>query len=263
MSRTTSNAPQTNPSLAKLYPEEYLDRFGVTTYMKDVITLLLENRPEDCLQFMSNYFSNVVHGSSYMIRSYRYIKLTSRNREAFFDNLVAAYHSLNNSPPSSGSGSGSSGSGQGATGMGITAVEMTKLIKQVCQDFPPDLFHKVIKVLTQSSNSMYAVSFPEFAAAINACLLYEDFIRHVEQWFQTVDVNKTGKIPQLELQNCITEFEESFTSGQLTKVKKLLKIKSMNDGLLTLNDVLEVLFELSIPEMKQALINSSSTPNSK
>jgi len=60
----------------KLPPEEYLgkfayqvqvllltltdvntkqkDRFGVTTYLKDVITLMLENRPEDPIDFVAD-----------------------------------------------------------------------------------------------------------------------------------------------------------------------------------------------------------------
>jgi hypothetical protein len=34
--------------------QEYLDRYGVTTYLKDVITLVLENRPDDPIDFIGN-----------------------------------------------------------------------------------------------------------------------------------------------------------------------------------------------------------------
>jgi len=37
-----------------LPPEEFLDRNGITTYLKDVITLVLENRPEEPLDFMAD-----------------------------------------------------------------------------------------------------------------------------------------------------------------------------------------------------------------
>ena len=33
---------------------QFLDRNGVTAYMKDVVTLLLESRPEDPLQFVAD-----------------------------------------------------------------------------------------------------------------------------------------------------------------------------------------------------------------
>jgi len=217
-----------------------------------------------------------------MIRSYRYIKLTERNREAFFDNLVAAYHSLNNSPASSSSqsnsenDSNSSTSGGGANGgtsastttttsglvhgMGITTNEMSKLIKQVCQDFPQDLFQKVVRVLTQNSSAIHAVSFPEFAAAINACLLYEEFIRHAEQWFQSLDRNKSGRIHHSLFKehflaphmNTTTSVEgEQTAMPQIEKVLKLLKIKAINDGTITFIDLLEALFEMSVVDVPQ------------
>eukprot|EP00818_Percolomonas_sp_WS_P003974 CAMPEP_0117439846 /NCGR_PEP_ID=MMETSP0759-20121206/2772_1 /TAXON_ID=63605 /ORGANISM="Percolomonas cosmopolitus, Strain WS" /LENGTH=251 /DNA_ID=CAMNT_0005231567 /DNA_START=184 /DNA_END=940 /DNA_ORIENTATION=+ len=247
--------------------------------MKDVVTLLLENRPEDCLQFMANYFSNVVHGSSYMIRSYRYIKLTERNREAFFDNLVVFFEQfasqflfaeqLENDSNSSTSGGGANGGTSASTttttsglvhGMGITTNEMSKLIKQVCQDFPQDLFQKVVRVLTQNSSAIHAVSFPEFAAAINACLLYEEFIRHAEQWFQSLDRNKSGRIHHSLFKehflaphmNTTTSVEgEQTAMPQIEKVLKLLKIKAINDGTITFIDLLEALFEMSVVDVPQ------------
>ena len=50
--------------------EEYLDRCGVTAYMKDCVTLLLENRPDEPLTFMSNYFRTVTQPSSPLLRAY-------------------------------------------------------------------------------------------------------------------------------------------------------------------------------------------------
>lgn len=39
---------------AALSNEEYLDRYGVTTYLKDLVTLLLENRPDAPLEFATD-----------------------------------------------------------------------------------------------------------------------------------------------------------------------------------------------------------------
>lgn len=52
--KSESKKKQTIVDYHKMSPEEYLRRTGVTTYLKDIITLLLENRPEDCLQFISD-----------------------------------------------------------------------------------------------------------------------------------------------------------------------------------------------------------------
>jgi len=43
---------------------------------------------------MADYFSNALHGRTAVARSYRYIRLTRRNRQAFLDNLAAAYTHL-------------------------------------------------------------------------------------------------------------------------------------------------------------------------
>ena len=42
----------TTADAGSLDAEEYLDRCGVTAYMKDCVTLLLENRPDEPLSFM-------------------------------------------------------------------------------------------------------------------------------------------------------------------------------------------------------------------
>ena len=79
---------------AALDAEEYLDRYGVTAYMKDVVTLLLENRPASPIAFISKYFRTVTQGSSPLLRAYRYIRLAHPTQDAFIDNLVAAYAAL-------------------------------------------------------------------------------------------------------------------------------------------------------------------------
>jgi len=63
-----------------------------------------------CIYTILFSFNNVVTGTSPLVRSYRYIKLTPRNRSSFFDNLVAAYQSMQQSAYSNNSGSNNSGS---------------------------------------------------------------------------------------------------------------------------------------------------------
>ena len=75
-------------------PEEYLNKYGLSAYFKDVMTLVLENRPHDPIDFIAEYYRNCAEGSSYLHRSYRYIRLTERNNDVFMDNLYMAYKSL-------------------------------------------------------------------------------------------------------------------------------------------------------------------------
>ena len=97
---------------SRLSPEEYLNKYGLTAYFKDVMTLVLENRPNDPLEFITEYYRNCAEGSSYLHRSYRYIRLTERNKEVFMDNLYMAYKSLSRRKGS----------------IGTTGEELTKLL---------------------------------------------------------------------------------------------------------------------------------------
>lgn len=187
---------------------EYLDKHGVTTYLKDVVTLLLENRPEDPMEFMADYFRNVVNGTSTIVRSFRYIKLTSRMRESFFDNLVAAYTSLNNTTKQDDDGNAQ------AAGS-FTFSELRELVLLVCQDFPKSILDYVEDCLFlgqkpplesdmepegEENNDLASrfVSFTEFATAINACLLYEEFLKEAKNIFLQIYWNENKKNFRIE-----------------------------------------------------------------
>ena len=60
--------------------------------MKDVVTLLLENRPSSPIAFMAKYFRTVTQGSSPLLRAYRYIRLASPSQDAFVDVATALEH---------------------------------------------------------------------------------------------------------------------------------------------------------------------------
>ena len=120
------------PEGQRMPPEEFLERNGVTQYMKDVVTLLLENRPEKPLEFMADYFSNALQGRTAVARSYRYIRLTQRNRQAFLDNLAAAYSNMARQGESHGGG--------------LTGAEYAQLIQILCPDFPNDVVASLMQV---------------------------------------------------------------------------------------------------------------------
>jgi hypothetical protein len=103
-------------------------------------------------------FRNVISGTSTTVRSFRYIKLTRANQEAFRDNLYSAYVTM------------MKGSKQEA----LTLGEYMKLLSMVCADFPKELAEGVFKVF--SGSEMAPVSFDVFASGIRICVLYDEFL---------------------------------------------------------------------------------------
>ena len=152
-------------------PEEYLNKYGLSAYFKDVMTLVLENRPHDPIDFIAEYYRNCAQGSSYLHRSYRYIRLTERNNDVFMDNLYMAYKSLSRKKGS----------------IGATGEEMSKLLALLCHDFPPDVSSNILRRLGKRSADV--VTFEEFALATKSCLLYEEFFEIAEEVFEFASVN--------------------------------------------------------------------------
>ncbi|KAL9642160.1 hypothetical protein ABK040_007165 [Willaertia magna] len=216
--------------------QEYFDQTGVTTYLKDAITLILENRPEDPLEFLSEYFNNVVKGSNSLTRSYRYIKLAKRNQEAFFDNLVAAYNSFSNK--------------NSPEDIGLNGSEFVKLVKLVCNDFPPEILKKVVDVLNKG-NSNTLLSFQEFAAGINACLLYEEYLKIVEELFGQLD-SGTGFVEInsiVEMLDLVLKDNHIVPQPSPTKIQRCIDSfrKISNDGKVTYKEFILSLFQLTSP----------------
>jgi len=183
--------------LARLSPEEYLERTGVTPYLKDVITLLLENRPAQPVDFIQDYFKNVILGTSSFLRSYRYICFTERGRQTFMDNLAAAYKTLDTCKTTCAKRQNG----------GVSGADFSKLVKSLCRDFPQEHLNTIIEVLGTNENDR--ISFQEFAAGVNACLLYAEFFDHAEEIYRAGFGDGTAEpeqvllvIRQIQASNC-------------------------------------------------------------
>ena len=70
------------------------DRSSLTVYLKDVVTLVLENRPADPIGFIADYLRRVLSGASSVSRAYQYLTLSPHHRQAFMDNAVVAFSVL-------------------------------------------------------------------------------------------------------------------------------------------------------------------------
>jgi len=181
MERRGSSSTSAAGASAKAHPskmdaEEYLDRYGVTAYMKDVVTLLLENRPPEPIDFIADYFRTVIQGSSPLLRAYRYVRLAQPHQKAFTDNLVAAYCTLD----------------AACTRTGVSGVELQRLLELVSSDGHLDISRALLVLLGKRDAD--AVDFGAFAAAVQSCLLYHELFAEAERMFAACDVHGTGRV---------------------------------------------------------------------
>eukprot|EP00698_Gefionella_okellyi_P008189 TRINITY_DN2016_c0_g1_i4.p2 TRINITY_DN2016_c0_g1~~TRINITY_DN2016_c0_g1_i4.p2 ORF type:complete len:184 (-),score=39.64 TRINITY_DN2016_c0_g1_i4:1109-1660(-) len=123
------------------------------------------------------------------MRSYRYIRLTKRNTAAFMDNLVAAFTALDS---------------RRGTSPGLTGAELRKLLRLVCVDFPAEAVSTIISIVGRADSDL--VEFSEFAAGVNACLLYEDFFEQAELLFKACDTSGQARVAKSIYLACLQQF---------------------------------------------------------
>lgn len=165
--------------------EEYLDRYAVTSYVKDVVTLLLENRPSSPIAFMVQYFRTVAQGTASILRAFRYIQLAQPGRPVFSDNVSAAYAALD--------------SRRGAGG--ITGASLHHLLKLVCTDCPLNISHSLLALLERAETE--PISYSEFSSVVHAAIHYSEFFRRVAVLAAMADPQCKGCVPSGIMQSAL------------------------------------------------------------
>lgn len=153
-----------------LTPEDYLDRFGMTAYVREAVNLVLENRPQAPIEFLNEYFRNAVQGSSYLHRAYRFVRMTDRDRPEFLGNVAKAHHVLSRRKGS----------------VGVTGEEMNKLLSLLCHDFPTEISEIVMGTLRKYFDPGEIIEFDRFFLCIRVCLLFEEQVEFAQQYFESL-----------------------------------------------------------------------------
>jgi Ca2+-binding EF-hand superfamily protein len=201
-----------NP-LSSLLPEEYLEKTGVSTTLKDLVTSLIENRPSNPIHFISDYLKT--SSTSGVLKSYKQLKLSKYDRKCFMDNLVSAYMNLDNK--------------RGGLSSGITGIDYMKILKMICLDFPQEVVDEVLAVVGKRDTDI--VCFEEFSAGIHAVLMYEEFFAEAEELFVFLDQNNGGLV---ETQKILAGFKKvggnkSFPMPSFEEIKSALERVNLDE----------------------------------
>jgi len=205
-------------SAAEAHAEAYLERAGVEAYIKDALTLVLENRPEEPIGFLVEYFQNAVRGGTALSRAYRYVRLTKLDRPAFMDNLLAAFTTLDSRR-------------HGDRPIALTGREFSKLLYLLSNEFPTDVVGGIMAIMNKADDDI--IDFPIFAAGVRACLLFEEFFEQAEWLVKWCDSDSQGQIPATTVLQVIDimKSDPSFrklmpSDGKLTSIVHVLNLDS-------------------------------------
>jgi hypothetical protein len=141
------------------------DRSNLTVYLKDVVTLVLENRPEDPVAFVADYLRRVLSGASPLSRAYQYLTLSPHHRQAFVDNATVAFSVLDAGP------------------RGLTGADHAHLLRALLADAPPNVARAAADALAPRPDA--SVDFFEFLASARACFALRELLVELDDAFRT------------------------------------------------------------------------------
>ena len=143
------------------------DRSQLSVYLKDVVTLALENRPEDPIAFASDYLRRVLGGAGAVARAHQYLSLSPHTRRAFTDNALLAFEVL-------------SGDEEGEKP--VPGREFNQLIDALLEDAPCAIADRIRDVLRTNDDA--EVRWWEFQRATKACFALRELLEELERLYE-------------------------------------------------------------------------------
>lgn len=143
------------------------DRSQLSVYLKDVVTLALENRPEDPIAFASDYLRRVLGGAGAVARAHQYLSLSPHTRRAFTDNALLAFEVL-------------SGDEEGEKP--VPGRKFNQLIDALLEDAPSAIAERVRDVLRTTDDA--EVRWWEFQRAAKACFALRELLEELERLYE-------------------------------------------------------------------------------
>lgn len=156
----------------RISASEYMEKHNVAFYLRDVVSLLLRARDERPLEFIADYFTEVLNGTHVLLREFSYVNRCARDRWAFVQSAREALADLDQDQL-------------------VSAVAMTQLLRLVCSDFPLEVAEEACR-LCGSSQGMHALGRLLHAACVRIC--FADFLRRASEVFRSCDRMHSGVV---------------------------------------------------------------------
>ncbi|RMX53882.1 hypothetical protein pdam_00018617 [Pocillopora damicornis] len=181
-------------------PLDFLSRTGITSDIKDAITLIIENRPEDPIAFMAEFFDSRAITTTALVKAHQKLLLAHHSRPSFQINLAAAYNILKQQKNSNGL-------------RGLTGKIYNDLLTLLCKDLTGAESEPLQKRIMCFSHEV--IRFPVFKLGVLSTFIYQgkssnspmsssnnvlltidfsvDFLKQAESLYSELDLTGRGK----------------------------------------------------------------------
>ena len=187
---------------------QFLDRTNITTDIQEVLTQIIENRPEDPVGFLADYFETVAEKTDRVSKAYQQVCLTHHSKPAFHTNVRFAYDLLSQTKIS-------------RKTKGLTGKVHSEFLHLLLGDsFPAPIREKLLKKIQCRNHEV--VCFEVFKSGVFTCLVLQDFLKEAEALFKSLDGTRSGKVDLVLGEIIIQQLVRAIASTQASQPASVL-----------------------------------------
>lgn len=204
-------------------PDEYYEKSGISAHIKEVLSLLVENRPKDPLSFLSQYFAALVEEVNPIVKAQRLLCLTHHSRPAFQDNVVSAYKLLRDK--------------------GLNGKIHNELLKSLSAGLPPIIVEKLMEKL--ACREVEAVPHLLFYSNVLACLVCHDYKKHSELLYKELGTVCDRGVCESLLQ-LLTQHTNKYDLSSSAVQRAIVSVSGYGQSYLSCEDFVHSALELYV-----------------
>lgn len=159
-------------------PIDYLSHTNTTDLIKQAVHTLLQNRPEDPIQFLVDFFAPSENSSIEM--AYEKLSWAHYSSPVYQRNALQVYDTL------------TTAKNEGTSMKGLLGKQFNCLLEKLCDDLPHNYSQHVYKRICKRNN--HVITFNPFYRHVLMLHVLRDFIQIVKDIFNDLDVNTTGTV---------------------------------------------------------------------
>ncbi|XP_071509897.1 tubulin polyglutamylase complex subunit 1-like [Diadema antillarum] len=176
---------------------EYLERSHVGKWIRDSLSKLITNRPDDPIQFLANYFESIREKGNRVVRAYQLLILTHHSRLAFEDNVATAYQLL--STPSSSKHS-----------FGLTGSVYKELLRKITRFVPETVEDELMRKIGPRDHEF--IPLQVFQHGVLTAFVLLDYLQQAQDLHECLDLHSTGNVPQALCSAVLQELQETIVN---------------------------------------------------
>ncbi|KAH3749243.1 tubulin polyglutamylase complex subunit 1-like isoform X2 [Dreissena polymorpha] len=157
---------------------QFLEKSNVGALMRDALSKIIANRPEDPISFLADYFDSIEESSSQVQKADQILKLTHYSRPMFESNVRMAYDALAGHRVSKGV-------------HGVDGNVFVELLQALCRDLPEPVTQKLLQKM--ECRPYEAIHYDVFRSGVFTSCVLLDYVKLAELLFQSLDIQQSGK----------------------------------------------------------------------